>query len=199
MEEKKENMAGGVLPKEGSHTKEEQKTTITPAKRLSELTIMSILQRYDTYISLANQKASFFIGAASILIVALISGHKEILAASEIAQVTWLNDVIYILTGLCLFAILSFSILVALPITKAGNKFGAYTSFIAFSSVSKMESDIYISKLSSSDYDLWHDLAQQSYIVAGIVANKFKFLNIASWTALAAVLMSLILSVFVII
>ena len=176
----------------------ENKKMITTPKSLSESNIFSIINRYDTYISLANNKASFLLGASSVIIIALISGHKAILSTSEIACISWFNNLVLLLIGLCLFTVLFCSILVALPITKAGNKHGAYTSFIAYSSVSEMDSCTYESKLSSSDYDFWHDLVLQSHIMAKITASKFTCLSVAAWASFGAVTLSVILAGFVI-
>jgi hypothetical protein len=175
--------SSGGRAKETNLAKKE-KTTPPITRRTPESSVFFILGRYDSYVTLANQKASFLIAAATIVFVAAIVKRSDILAATEIASVAWFNDLLYLIAGLGLFGVLGLSLLIVVPITKSGDKqHGEYKSFIAYSSVAKIDVETFRSRLSSTDYDFWNDLVRQTHQMAKLLAVKFQILGWASWLA----------------
>lgn len=167
-------------------------------KRLSESNIFEIIKRYDTLINLANQKASFLIGSAGIVLIAAIVEKNNILISSQIGSVLWLNDLLYFTAVISLLGVLACSFLVVLPLTKSPAN-NSYISCIAYSSVAKLNIEYFKSKLSSPDYDFWSDLVIQTHQLAIITANKFKILKIASMLAFALILSIAILFIMMVI
>jgi len=188
--------SGGFSAKEAAFT-ELPKVTIPSVRRTPESIVLSVLQRYDAYVALANQKASFLMGASGLVLVAAVAKRSKLLTGTEIAYVTWLNDVLYLIAGLGLFGVLICSLAIILPITRTGAKHGEYTSFIAYSSVAKMDVETFRSKLSSTDYDFWNDLVRQTHQLAKITADKFEILKWASWLALISTVLIAILFLIV--
>jgi len=182
----KEQESGGEPTKESSLA-ETEKIALRTTRRTSESNILSVLHRYDGNIAMANQKASLLIGVAGVVLVAVVVKRPELLVATEIASIAWLNDILYLIAGLGLLGVLSCSLLIVLPITKAGDKHSEYTSFIAYSSVAKMDVETFHSKLASTDYDFWSDLVRQTHQLAKITTAKFLILGWASWLALISV------------
>jgi hypothetical protein len=161
--------------------------------------IWSILRRYDSYITLANQKASYLMAGSGVLLMASITERAKILAATEMGCVKWLNEALYLIATVGLFALFICGLLVILPITKSGNgkdRTEKYTSLIAYQSVALMDRKSFLSKLSLAGYDLWNDLAVQTHLVARITLAKFRILGIAAWIALITVICMSVLFFF---
>ena len=177
----------GASLKEESVLGEIDKMSEPQEKRLSESNILSIIKRYDAMITLANQKASFLIGSAGIVLIAAIVERQKILIATAIASILWLNGLFYFIAVIGLFGVLGCSFLIILPITKSP-KYNNYTSCIAYSSVAKSDLEYFKSKLSSADYDFWTDLVIQTHQLAIITENKFKILKFASCLAFFSIL-----------
>ncbi|GAI81189.1 unnamed protein product [marine sediment metagenome] len=194
----KKQEVGGKPTKESSLAGT-KRTFPMATRRTSESNILSVLHRYDGNIAVANQKASFLIGLAGVVLVAGVAKHAELLVATEIASVAWLNDILYLIAGLGLLGVLSCSLWVVLPTTKSGDKHSEYTSLIAYSSVAKMDAEIFRSKLASADYDFWSDLVRQTHLLARITTAKFLFLGWATWltlTSVASIAILFLLAVF---
>lgn len=184
--------SGGTSTKE-STSAEAKKAVPSRTRGVSESNVLSILHRYDANIAMANHKASFLIGVVSILFVAAMFKRSDLLAATEIASASWLNNTLYLLLGLGLIGVFLCSLLVVLPITTSGHKHGEYTSFISYSSVARMDPETFGSKLASMDYDFWDDLVRQTHYVAKITTVKFRILVWASRLALASVVFAAVL------
>jgi hypothetical protein len=178
--------AGGLSSKEIGFP-ESPRVAIPQERRTPESNVLAILHRYDKFVALANQKASFLIGSSGVVLGIAIIERSKILIATEMICVTWLNDVLYLIAGLGLFGVLICSLIVAFPITGPGAKVGEYISFIAYSSVAEMKIETFQSKLSSTDYDFWNDLVRQTHQLAKITASKFKILKLATWFAIISV------------
>lgn len=184
MHENSKKEAGGEPTKEFNEDKTDKFEPRTD--RIPESCVHFILHRYDQLISLANQKASFLIGIAGVILVTTIAQQTQILKTTECVFAVWLNDIFYMMAGLGLIAVLALSLLVVLPITKSGEIHGRYTSFIAYSSVAKIDVESYCSKLAANDYDYWYDLVRQTHQVAKILNLKFQILGWASYSALVS-------------
>ncbi|MGA2518529.1 MAG: Pycsar system effector family protein [Thermodesulfobacteriota bacterium] len=178
--------AGGLSSKEAGFP-ESPKMSIPQERRTPESNLLAILNRYDKFIALANQKASFLIGSSGVLLGVAIIERTKILFATEMTCITWLNGVLYLIAVLGLFGVLICSLIVAFPITGSGAKVGEYTSLIAYSSVAEMKIETFESKLSSTDYDFWSDIVHQTHELAKITASKFKVLKWATGFALISV------------
>jgi len=175
------------LHTKGSSSSEAERIIPCTTTRTSESNIFFLIRRYDTYVAMANQKSSFLIAIASVVLVAAIVKRSEILTATEITSITYLNDILYLTTGLGLLGMLISCLLVILPITKSGDKYSKYTSLISYLSVATMDVETFRSELTSRDYDFWNDLVCQAHQLAKITTVKFRILNWASWFALISV------------
>lgn len=182
----KEQESNGLHTKESS-SREAERIIPCTTTRTSESNIFFLIQRYDTYVAMANQKSSFLIAIASVVLVAAIVKRSEILTATEITSITYFNDILYLTTGLGLLGMLISCLLVILPITKSGGKYSKYTSLISYLSVATMDVETFRSELTSRDYDFWNDLVCQAHQLAKITTVKFRILNWASWFALISV------------
>lgn len=166
------------------------------SSRTHQANILAVLKRYDTYIGQVNQKASFLMAATGLLLVTAIAQRRDVLGSTEVGLAGWINDAFYLLAGLGLFTTLGLSLAVLLPITRWGTKHGEDTSFIAYSSVAKMQLAVLRSRLASADYDFWDDLVRETHALARITATKFLIVGWASWAAVISTASFFILFLF---
>ena len=151
--------------------------------------LFEILKRYDNYISLANQKASYLLASTLIVLTAAVTNKTGIIAHTEFAvftvgkyiiSISWLNEALYIVGIIFLFVLSVFCLFVLFPITSACPKESKYTSLIAYSSVDIMTVDDYIEKLGDNEYDFIDDLSRQTHHLAKITNHKFRHVKWAS-------------------
>jgi hypothetical protein len=145
--------------------------------------LWKVLGRYDFYIGSTNAKAALLIAYNTFLISGIILKWKDILPCfTSHPKFAMASAVLLFL--LAIFSIISlvFTFRTINPYTKTCRQPGKYHSKIFFSDVSQFENaDSYLESVkSSSQENLFEDLAKQTYVVARGVDGKFTELKKAT-------------------
>ena len=159
----------------------------SPSSRIDLL--IKVINRYDTYITSTNAKASLVIAWNGVLIGSIILKYQEII--SQFSCMCMLSSTISILLVMCgLFALLSTGLIfgVVFPFLVPSNS--EKGSLIFFGSVAKLKPHAYIDAMSSvSSKELVDDLANQASVLAVGLNAKMRRLQQSIWAIYAELLM----------
>tara|TARA_R110001583_G_scaffold193090_1_gene360703 strand:+ start:15217 stop:15735 length:519 start_codon:yes stop_codon:yes gene_type:complete len=160
--------------------------------------MMDVIKRYDHYIATTNFKVGLMISFLATVILGLTV--RVMMIPVEVPSDCLSKVILLTVITTIIFSIIAISQLVRVVYSNTGND-GITDSLIFFGDVSNCENGAtgYYDKIISSDEETRaKDLASQTYVVAGIVKEKFRVLKIASNLTMYCVLPLLAVSLVLI-
>lgn len=148
-----------------------------------------IINRFDHYYDTANNKGNFYIGY-NIFVLGGIIGIKKDFHITHNIDLT--NSMLLLLCFCCCLSIF-YILLSSTPYLKSGNH-GQHKSLLFFDSISKMNKEEYLSKISDSTSDkLEYDLILQVNKLADGLSIKYSYLKYAGYCIMVQILLLLII------
>ncbi|NVK25760.1 MAG: hypothetical protein HWE10_12600 [Gammaproteobacteria bacterium] len=160
--------------------------------------MMDVIKRYDHYIATTNFKVGLMVSFLATVILGLTI--RVMMVPVEATSDCLSKVVLLTVITTIIFSIIAVSQLVRVVFPNTSND-GITDSLIFFGDVSNCENGAtgYYNKIDSSDEaSRAKDLASQTYIVAGIIKEKFRVLKIASNLTMYCVLPLLAVSLVLI-
>lgn len=160
--------------------------------------MMDVIKRYDHYIATTNFKVGLMISFLATVILGLTI--RVMMISPEVTSNCISKIILMIVITTIILAIVAISQLIRVVFPNTNN--GDVTdSLIFFGDVSNCDNGAtgYYDKINDSDEEIRaKDLASQTYIVAGVVKEKFRVLKIASNLTMFGVLPLLAISLVLI-
>jgi len=150
--------------------------------------LIKIINRYDTYITTTNAKASLIIAWNGVVIGSILLKYREII--SQFSSVCKISAAVSILLVSCgVFALISIGLIFGVVFPFLTPSRNGKNSLIFFGSVAKTDPIKYVNAMQLvSSKELIDDLANQASVLAVGLNSKMKRLQLSIWAIYAELL-----------